>query len=345
MNRTYSLFNVDDFASAQGLRTQPQTPTLHAATPSSSDVVRPQPKRKGGQEAVRWCFTVNNPGIWRPKYYGEAMDYLVWQLEEGESGTPHVQGYVRFKTKKRLGAVKAFLCQSAHAEVARGSEKKNKEYCTKPEGRIEIGDEHGVFKETAGIQGARNDLAKVVDEIKEGLPLQKIASENPTTFVKYHAGIIKLRQVIQPKPPPMREVKILVLWGSTGVGKSYRINSMFPDAFKVNPGRSPWDTYDNEEVVFFDEFDPKSWPVTEMNQYLDIYRLELNCRYANKYARWSTVVICSNMNPIEWYNTGTEAASPEQVKAIRRRLGSSCRFVTSIQGNPLESEPNPNFCQ
>ena len=48
-----------------------------------------------------WCFTLNNPvrdepvpATEDPKQWGAS--YLVYQLEKGESGTPHYQGYLYF---------------------------------------------------------------------------------------------------------------------------------------------------------------------------------------------------------------------------------------------------------
>jgi len=37
-----------------------------------------------------WCFTVNNPERWRPEWDAAKMDYLIWAMERGESGTLHV---------------------------------------------------------------------------------------------------------------------------------------------------------------------------------------------------------------------------------------------------------------
>jgi len=55
-----------------------------------------------------WVFTLNNPapnddgGMWLLPY-----EYAVLGNEVGESGTPHIQGYVIFKKKYRLAQLKA----------------------------------------------------------------------------------------------------------------------------------------------------------------------------------------------------------------------------------------------
>ena len=54
-----------------------------------------------------WVFTLNNPGpddqggLWLLPH-----DYAVLGLEVGESGTPHIQGYVVFKNKYRMNQLK-----------------------------------------------------------------------------------------------------------------------------------------------------------------------------------------------------------------------------------------------
>ena len=50
-----------------------------------------------------WCFTLNNytdedvDGVDAWEY-----DYVIFGKEVGDNGTPHLQGYVECKTKKRL---------------------------------------------------------------------------------------------------------------------------------------------------------------------------------------------------------------------------------------------------
>ncbi len=48
-------------------------------------------KEKSQLQKRVWCFTVNNPGDWLPTL-GEAVTYVVWQLERSETGTVHFQG-------------------------------------------------------------------------------------------------------------------------------------------------------------------------------------------------------------------------------------------------------------
>lgn len=70
-----------------------------------------------------WCFTWNNPA-------DDLVDHLVqvfhtqarryvFQHENGESGTPHLQGYIEWNGRKRITAVTALCGRGAHWERCR----------------------------------------------------------------------------------------------------------------------------------------------------------------------------------------------------------------------------------
>lgn len=261
----------------------------------------------------RWCFTVNNYGDWRPVYNAAEMDYLVYGLEVGEQGTPHVQGYVRFKNRKRMNTVKnLFERADMHLEPAKGTEMQNKTYCIK-DGQFS---EFGTFDANVGKQGNRSDLEAIMVACQAGATMTAIALAFPADFIRYHGGIEALRQAVAPLPPLERDVRVTVLWGPTGVGKTHRIRTEFPNSYSVEPGRAPWDAYQGQTEVVFDEFDYSKWTITMMNRYLDKWRLELDARYHNKYAAWTRVVICANSSPPHWYPN----EAPPLLDAFRRRL-------------------------
>lgn len=270
----------------------------------------------------RWCFTVNNPEQWRPVWKPDVMDYLVWQLERGEAGTPHVQGYVVLKKRCRLNAAKEALgSNEAHMEQARGSEQQNKEYCTKAETRLEGPFEFGTFDPCRGKQGSRSDLTAVAQALKSGTPIRTVALENPEVFMKYPGGVERLAQLAQPPVPLERDIHITVLWGETGTGKSHRVHhALNPDeVYVVLAGRNPWDMYQGQPIIYFEDWDYLQWPISDMKRYLDKWRLQLPCRYANKEARWTSIYISTNQDPETWYMMGT-TATPLDRAAIQRRL-------------------------
>lgn len=91
------------------------------------------PCKKQISPAIRWCFTYNN-------YLEDTKDLLVPLFQQyckkvivgtevGDSGTPHLQGYLEFKKKARPLSI--FKLDCIHWEKAKGDANSNFEYCTK----------------------------------------------------------------------------------------------------------------------------------------------------------------------------------------------------------------------
>lgn len=264
----------------------------------------------------RWTFTVNKPDKWRPAWDETAMEYLVWEVEHAPTtGTEHIQGYVRYKKRKTFETVSKLFPRGTHIEVAKGTEAQNRAYCTKEDAAE--GAEHGVFDGGAGQQGRRTDLQIIGEKILSGISLKDIAMEYPESYIRYHSGIDKLTKLVKPQPPLQRTIRTTILWGPTGTGKTHRCLTSFPKAYSVSPGDHPWDGYDGQDVIIFDEFRPEFWPITQMNKYLDKWPCELNARYNNKPAAWTKVFIISNIDPSDWW-----ANEPLMLKdAVWRRIG------------------------
>ncbi|QSX73076.1 replication-associated protein [Delphin virus 1] len=82
-----------------------------------------------------WIFTLNNYSEENVKHIKQYFNddrctYAIVGKEIGESGTPHLQGYVHLKKAVRFTALKKVL-PKAHWEAARGSDTDNQKYCSK----------------------------------------------------------------------------------------------------------------------------------------------------------------------------------------------------------------------
>lgn len=92
---------------------------------------KPLPKQISPSK--KWCFTLNNPSEEEkssicsivPQFCSRAMI----GEEVGEEGTPHLQGFVEFKTKKRPMSV--FSNKRIHWERMKGTIQENVIYCSK----------------------------------------------------------------------------------------------------------------------------------------------------------------------------------------------------------------------
>ena len=309
-----------------------------ADAPAREQPAAKKPRQRPGKYA-RWCFTLNNPpdGFRLPDCPDVA--YAISSLERGKEGTVHLQGYVRFVARKRLTQIKSLWrspMERAHWEPTKGTEQQNKEYCSKPETHIagpwELKPEN--FKAEEGKQGRRSDLEDVVKSCKEHKSLFTIAEESPEAFIKYPTGIKTLHQLIgrdqKPKSEP-REIEVFILWGPTSTGKTHRVRTAFPGVYNVVPGRGPWDQYEGQKEILFDEFDCSKWPIRDMNRYCDKWPCKLDCRYADNFAAWSKVFICSNDPPSSWW----QEEGPKPRNAFLRR-------ITQIQ-KVLKRESDPDF--
>lgn len=112
----------------------PETPTPVRAYDLGGDVA----VRSRGEidRSKSWCFTVNNYApadeLELELLKGDnSVLYIVVGKEVGESGTPHLQGFVQFKNRRVFGVVKDLLPRGAHIERARGSVFQAAEYCKK----------------------------------------------------------------------------------------------------------------------------------------------------------------------------------------------------------------------
>lgn len=86
---------------------------------------------------IRWCFTWNNYPDSLEEFNGrlEACSKLfIYQRERGEQGTPHLQGYVEFKSRQRLTALVGKF-PGIHWTPSRGNRDRNVEYCSKNDTR------------------------------------------------------------------------------------------------------------------------------------------------------------------------------------------------------------------
>ncbi len=118
--------------------------------------------------AMRWCFTYNN----YPEHLDEFRHALeqqsklfIFQEERGESGTPHLQGYVEFKSRQRLATLKNKFCTTLHWEVAHGTREQNITYCSKEATRSGGVYKHGIAEPLRLITELRPWQRRLVDTL------------------------------------------------------------------------------------------------------------------------------------------------------------------------------------
>lgn len=289
--------------------------------------------------ARAWCFTTNNPTRTNlfPDGLPEGIKYAVWQLEKGEQGTPHLQGFVQLTRAQRMSWLKNVCSKDAegcifhvfdraHLAVAKGTADQNKKYCTKPEGRVEGPWELGA----ATKQGDRTDLREAAEAL---LATGDIRSVDAAIFLKYASGCLKLAALAQ--PPYRPDLKVFTITGTTGVGKSYAVHHLFEDKnlYVVNMGNSGlwWDGYVGQKVVLLEEYKGQI-QLQKLLQILDPYPLRVEVKGGCIPARFEVIFITSNSTPDLWYRNEGGLRDAE-MQALARRLD---------YGNPASIPPRPD---
>ena len=82
---------------------------------------------------------------------GSTASKWIYGYEQSSTGTPHIQGYIRFKNQTRFSQVKKYL-PTAHWEKAKGTDDQNFKYCAK----------EGNYKTNFEPKLTREDMAEEV---------------------------------------------------------------------------------------------------------------------------------------------------------------------------------------
>lgn len=282
--------------------------------------------------STNWVFTINNPSDHSetrpdntnpadPTTWFSLCKYLVFQLEKGESGTPHYQGYLILKEAQRISFLRK-LSPIAHWEIRNGTHKNAKDYCTKPEGRLSEPVEMGEEPRLPGRKASDDRFASIVSLVKRGATDAEIIEEDPKTFIQHFPGIQRVRLTVAAVSRNWR-TRCLVLWGPTGTGKS-RFLSDLRDRF---PGEVYWKPKDDANTNWWDGINPNhkyvvldefygDKPFYFMTKLLDSNPLIVPIKSSMTEIHPCTVIITSNDDPNNWYKN----ILPERKAVLFRRL-------------------------
>jgi len=292
--------------------------------------IKSKDNRKREPLAKRWCFTLNNP------LEGEMIDpdlveyAVVGEETAPETGTRHFQGFVIFKTKKRLTQCKKILPR-AHWEIAKGTVEENYAYCTKDGQFEQLGEKPKTKKRArAEQQDEASTRALNANNVAEGMAI--IREDLPFDYLRFGESMernLKRAKTIPYKPEfkladfnrqrLIFEKKSILIHGDSNTGKSQFAVAHFKNPLFVTHIDTLKGLSTDHDGVVFDDMSFKHWPVEAVIHLLD-YDLprDINVRYGTVHIPAHTIKVFTHNTDNPFYDGDT--ISPEQKAAIERRL-------------------------
>lgn len=244
-----------------------------------------------------------------------AFSYIIYGREVGESGTPHLQGYVELSKQRSFSVAKKLIGKSAHVERRRGTPLAASDYCRKDDKKP------FVFGKISS-PGVRTDLSKLRDDVKEGHSLETLMDQHDAAWRYLNAT----RTYMSFKTSKtFRKLTVTVHWGASGTGKTRAVFEAHPDVFfvpSIQNGSLWFNGYDGQDVILFDDF-YGDISLPRMLRILDGYPLQLPVKGGFTRALYTKVYLTSNRDPTEWYHDPHGALERRITKTIKysQRLG------------------------
>lgn len=287
-----------------------------------------------------WVFTWNNYPkdlftALRQENLCEAIfgksKYIVIGFETGDSGTPHLQGYVEWVNARALGGLKK-IHQAIHWEKRLGTSEEASRYCKKDGDYVEYGD-------LGPGQGSRSDLLQIKNEIMNGTKVDQILLEDPELYHKYGRTFNKIEDLAMRRKWRTEMTQGIWYYGRTGVGKSHTAFENYdPTTHYLYPNDNGWwDGYTQQETVIINDFRGEI-PYNMMLQMIDKWPFSVRRRnrepmpFTSKY-----VIITSSLHPADIYHNRNDE---DKIEQLLRRLHviflDGTRHSTEVLGGNTE---------
>lgn len=271
-----------------------------------------------------WCFTSYTDR--KPSF--EGASYVVYQRELcPESKREHWQGYIEFSQKKRFSHVKRIIQDDAvHLELRAGTAEQAATYCKKAESRV-VGTspfEWGTISKPVG-----NSFEAIVKRIRSGERLESLIDDYPSEVIRYQRGIQGIQSAIEATSRvTWSPVKVSVLWGPTGVGKTRWVMDYATGTFDgrlfrksyTESRQSWWDGYNGQELILIDDFEGKEADIEELLHLLDGYghTRAWQVKGGSVFLKMKEVIFTSNSDPFDWYSFKTQAKRDALMRRINK---------------------------
>lgn len=262
-----------------------------------------------GTNVRAYCGTINNPteddyGRMRALPY----EYVLFNDEVGEQGTPHIQYYIHHKPKIRFNALKKALPRAA-IFACKGNPQQNYNYVTKC---VADGDEPTYEKGTLPQQGKRSDLDIVKECLKETGKMRDVVRVARTPVsVKMAEYIIKYDERERDFKP-----KIIWLYGPTGCGKSANAVRMCHEKPYFASSGKWFEGYDAHKCIILNEVREDFMPWAKLLDFTDRYGYRVECKGGTRQLLAETMIFTSPYHPAKLFRSQTR----EDVGQFLRRI-------------------------
>lgn len=273
-------------------------------------------------------FTVNNYTDDDIEFYKNIKcEYLIIGHEIAPTtGTPHMQGYIRFKDAKKVSTIQDHL--RGHILIADAGDAHNFNYCSK-DGNLII--EKGTRPKGAG---KRTDIDKVKQMVKSNSSMKQIYEEvSSFQALKFaEKGIQLFGEKRSWKP------YVLWLWGPTGSGKTKLATDLCPEAWISGKNLKWWEGYEGHTEIILDDFRKDFCTFHELLRILDRYPYTVEVKGGSRQLLAKYIIITCPKPPDLLYDT------KEDIGQLLRRIDEIKFIYTNTQNTEVESNNNNNLC-
>jgi len=211
-------------------------------------------------QCKHWIFTWNNydevsvEEAWEK--WQHLVDYMIFAYEVGVvSHTPHIQGYIALKEKKRFRFVQS-LCPTAYWAAAKGTPKQASDYCKKPpsQGGGEW-KEFGTLPVSPAEAGgqAQKEKWKNIHEYAKTNNLEAFLETCPQESFLFMKKFEDLTKTYSSEPETLPVLENYWYMGKSGTGKSRCARQDFPKVYLKPTATKWWPNYKGEEDVLLDD--------------------------------------------------------------------------------------------
>jgi len=234
--------------------------------------------------------------------------YIIFGKEVGESGTPHLQGMINFKSPISFNSIKKKIPR-AHIEKTI-DQHGSMEYCKKDNDYYEAGE--------PPAQGKRSDIEEVRHILTSGGNIRDVVS------VAKSIQSVRMAEIHLKYFEKKRNWKPTVRWyyGATGTGKSktaYEECDAHDPYVAMSTGK--WfEGYDAHTHVIIDDMRKDFMKFHELLRMLDRYAFTVECKGGSRQFLATDIYITSCYAPDEMFE------SREDVNQLIRRLDEIRKF-------------------